>query len=217
TVIGLKKIVDEGLQGSSFVEKVVVFKRLAASDTPMQEGPDVWWHDVVKDQPGDCPAEPMDSEDMLCLLYPSGSTGKPKGILHTTGGYMTGVYATFKWIFDAKETDIYSCTADTGWVTGHSYVVYGPLLNGATVLMYEGSPDWPEKDRFWDLIEPHGVSVFYTAPTAIRSFMRWGTEWPARHDMKTLRLLGSVGEPINPEAWMWYHEHIGGGPRPLAA
>jgi acetyl-CoA synthetase len=152
----------------------------------------------------------MDAEDLLYILYTSGTTGKPKGIVHTTGGYLVGTYATTKWIFDLKDDDVFWCSADIGWVTGHSYVVYGPLTNGATVVMYEGSPDWPDKDRFWDLIERHRVTVFYTAPTAIRSFMRWGTEWPARHDMKTLRLLGSVGEPINPEAWMWYHEHIGG-------
>ncbi len=157
----------------------------------------------------------MDAEDLLYILYTSGTTGKPKGIVHTTGGYLVGTYATTKWIFDLKDDDVFWCTADIGWVTGHSYVVYGPLSNGATVVMYEGSPDWPDKDRFWDLIERHGVSVFYTAPTAIRSFMRWGTEWPARHDMKTLRLLGSVGEPINPEAWMWYHEHIGGSRCPV--
>ena len=215
TVIPLKKIVDEGLQGTPVVEKVVVYKRLPASDTPMQEGRDVWWHDVVRDQPGDCPAEPMDSEDMLFLLYTSGSTGKPKGILHTTGGYMTGVYATSKWVFDLKETDVYWCTADIGWVTGHSYVVYGPLLNGATVLMYEGAPDFPGKDRFWALIEKYKATILYTAPTAIRAFMKWGEDLPKKHDLSSLRLLGSVGEPINPEAWMWYHRVIGGGRCPI--
>jgi acetyl-CoA synthetase len=215
TVIALKKIVDDGIQGSTVVEKVVVFKRLPSSETPMTEGRDVWWHDVVKDQPGDCPAEPMDSEDMLFLLYTSGSTGKPKGILHTTGGYMTGVYATSKWVFDLKETDIYWCTADIGWVTGHSYVVYGPLLNGATVLMYEGAPDYPAKDRFWAIIEKYKATILYTAPTAIRAFMKWGEELPKKHDMSSLRLLGSVGEPINPEAWIWYHRVIGGGRCPI--
>jgi acetyl-CoA synthetase len=215
TVIGLKKIVDEALPGTTTVEKVVVFKRLAASDTAMQEGRDVWWHDVVKDQPGDCPAEALDSEDMLYLLYTSGTTGKPKGILHTTGGYMTGVYATTKWIFDIKDEDIYWCTADIGWVTGHSYVVYGPLLNGATVLMYEGAPDFPAKDRFWAIIEKYRVNILYTAPTAIRAFMRLGDEHPKKHDLSSLRLLGSVGEPINPEAWMWYHRVIGRGRCPI--
>jgi len=215
SVVALKKIADEGLQDSQFVKKVVVFKRLPAWDTPIQEGRDVWWHDVVKDQPGDCDAEVMDSEDMLFLLYTSGSTGKPKGILHTTGGYMTGVYATFKWIFDAKETDIYWCTADIGWVTGHSYVVYGPLLNGATVLMYEGAPDFPAKDRFWAITEKYKATILYTAPTAIRAFMKWGDDLPKKHDLSSLRLLGSVGEPINPEAWMWYHRVIGGGRCPI--
>ena len=151
----------------------------------------------------------MDAEDLLYILYTSGTTGKPKGIVHTTGGYLVGTYATTKWVFDLKDDDVYWCTADIGWVTGHSYVVYGPLANGATVVMYEGAPDWPQKDRFWEIIERHGVTIFYTAPTAIRAFMRWGTEWPAKHDLSTLRLLGSVGEPINPEAWIWYHQHIG--------
>ena len=157
----------------------------------------------------------MDAEDMLYILYTSGTTGKPKGIVHTTGGYLVGSYATTKWVFDLKEDDVYWCTADIGWVTGHSYVVYGPLANGATVVMYEGAPDWPQKDRFWEIVERYGVTIFYTAPTAIRAFMKWGTEWPERRDLSSLRLLGSVGEPINPEAWMWYHQHIGGERCPI--
>ena len=157
----------------------------------------------------------MDAEDLLFILYTSGTTGKPKGIVHTTGGYLTQVAATTKHVFDLKDDDVFWCTADIGWVTGHSYVVYGPLANGATVLMYEGAPDWPERDRFWRMIERYGVTILYTAPTAIRAFMKWGTEHPGRHDLSTLRLLGSVGEPINPEAWIWYHEHIGGGRCPI--
>jgi acetyl-CoA synthetase len=163
----------------------------------------------MQDAASYCAPEPMDAEDLLYILYTSGTTGKPKGIVHTTGGYLVGAYATTRWVFDLQDEDVYWCTADIGWVTGHSYVVYGPLANGATVLMYEGAPDWPEKDRFWSLIERYGVTIFYTAPTAIRAFMKWGTDWPAKRDLTSLRLLGSVGEPINPEAWMWYFEHIG--------
>jgi acetyl-CoA synthetase len=215
--IPLKKMADEALQETPSVQHVVVVKREAVdAAVATQSGRDHWYHDLM--HPGVsawCEPEQMDAEDMLYILYTSGTTGKPKGIVHTTGGYLVGTYATTKWIFDLKDEDVFWCTADIGWVTGHSYVVYGPLANGATVLMYEGSPDWPEKDRFWDMIARHGVSVFYTAPTAIRSFMRWGTEWPRRHDMRTLRLLGSVGEPINPEAWMWYYEHIGRGRCPI--
>jgi acetyl-CoA synthetase len=214
-VIALKAISDQALAGAPSVEKVIVFKRGVSLDCAMKEGRDLWWHDVVRDQSGDCPAEPVDAEDMLYLLYTSGTTGKPKGILHTTGGYMTGVYATTKWIFDLKEDDIYWCTADIGWVTGHSYVVYGPMLNGATVLMYEGAPDFPAKDRFWAIIEKYKATILYTAPTAIRAFMKWGDDLPKKHDLSSLRLLGSVGEPINPEAWIWYHQVIGGGRCPI--
>jgi acetyl-CoA synthetase len=175
----------------------------------MQEGRDHWWHRLLDDAPLNAAPEPMDSEDLLFILYTSGTTGKPKGIVHTTGGYLTQAAATTRYVFDLREEDLFWCTADIGWVTGHSYVVYGPLANGATVFMYEGAPDWPERDRFWSMIERNGVSVLYTAPTAIRAFMKWGVEHPARHDLSSLRLLGSVGEPINPEAWIWYHEHIG--------
>jgi acetyl-CoA synthetase len=174
-----------------------------------KEGRDHWFHNLMEDASPDCPAEPMDSEDMLYILYTSGTTGKPKGIVHTTGGYLVGTYATTKWVFDLRDDDLYWCTADIGWVTGHSYVVYGPLANGATVLMYEGAPDWPQKDRFWRLIAQYGVTIFYTAPTAIRAFMKWGTSWPEGHNLDSLRLLGSVGEPINPEAWVWYYKYIG--------
>lgn len=211
-VVPLKKIADEALTGTSSIEHVVVLKRGGPTpiDVSFVEGRDVWYHDVVRDMPAWCEPEAMDAEDMLYILYTSGTTGKPKGIVHTTGGYLTGVYATTKWVFDLKEEDVFWCTADIGWVTGHSYVVYGPLACGATVVMYEGAPDWPEKDRFWDIIERLGVTILYTAPTAIRAFMRSGAEWPKKHDLKTLRLIGSVGEPINPEAWIWYYVHIGG-------
>ena len=210
-IVPLKQMADEALKETPSIRHVVVVQRQAGGAFPVhiKEGRDQWYHRLMQDAAPDCDPEPMDAEDMLYILYTSGTTGKPKGIVHTTGGYLTGTYATTKWVFDLKEDDVYWCTADIGWVTGHSYVVYGPLANGATVLMYEGAPDWPQKDRFWQLIDRHGVTIFYTAPTAIRAFMRWGTEWPAQHPMQTLRLLGSVGEPINPEAWMWYHEHIG--------
>jgi len=181
----------------------------------MQEGRDHWYDDLVAEAAVDCPPESMEAEDLLFILYTSGTTGKPKGVVHTTGGYLTHVYATAKLVFDLHEDDVFWCTADVGWVTGHSYIVYGPLANGATVVMYEGAPDWPDRGRFWELIAGHRVTVLYTAPTAIRAFMRWGTEWPSRHDLSSLRLLGTVGEPINPEAWMWYHEHIGGARCPI--
>ncbi len=216
-VIPLKATADEALAGTPSIRHVVVLRRGGGTAMPIAwtEGRDIWYHDLVKDAPAWCEPEAMDAEDMLYILYTSGTTGKPKGIVHTTGGYLTGVYATTKLVFDLKDDDVFWCTADIGWVTGHSYVVYGPLALGATVVMYEGAPDWPEKDRFWDIIERLGVTVFYTAPTAIRAFMRSGPDWPRRHDMKTLRLLGSVGEPINPEAWMWYFVHIGGGRCPI--
>ncbi|TMQ60996.1 MAG: acetate--CoA ligase [Candidatus Eisenbacteria bacterium] len=213
-IVPLKRDADEALQGAPTIEHVVVVKR-GDFAVHMNEGRDHWWHRLMDGISDHCWPEPMDAEDMLYILYTSGTTGKPKGIVHTTGGYLTGVYATTKWVFDLKEEDVFWCTADIGWVTGHSYVVYGPLANGATVVMYEGSPDWPDKDRFWQICEELAVTVFYTAPTAIRAFMKWGTEWPKKHRLVSLRLLGTVGEPINPEAWVWYHEHIGGGNCPV--
>ena len=216
-VVRLKEMADEALEGTPSIRNVVVLQRQSANPLPctMRPGRDHWYHELMSRASSQCEPEAMNAEDMLYILYTSGTTGKPKGIVHTTGGYLVGTYATTKWVFDLKDDDVYWCTADIGWVTGHSYVVYGPLANGATLLMYEGAPDWPNKDRFWQLIEKYGVTIFYTAPTAIRAFMRWGTEWPARHDLSTLRLLGSVGEPINPEAWIWYHTHIGGERCPI--
>ena len=210
-VVPLKRMADEALAGTPSIEKVVVVRREphGSPSVPITEGRDVWYHRLMEDAPLTCPPEAMDAEDLLYILYTSGTTGKPKGIVHTTGGYLVGTYATTKWVFDLKEDDVYWCTADIGWVTGHSYVVYGPLANGATVVMYEGAPDWPEKDRFWRIVERYGVTVFYTAPTAIRTFMRWGADWPGRCDLSSLRLLGTVGEPINPEAWVWYYVNLG--------
>jgi len=219
-VVPLKRAADEALKDTPSVKHVVVVQRRPGSQgdeafAHMTEGRDHWWHRLMQDAPAYCEPEHMDAEDLLYILYTSGTTGKPKGIVHSTGGYMTQVVATTKLVFDLKDDDVYWCTADVGWVTGHSYVVYGPLALGATVVMYEGAPDWPEKDRFWELVERFGVSVFYTAPTAIRAFMKWGTEFPARHDLSTLRLLGTVGEPINPEAWIWYHHNVGGQRCPI--
>ena len=210
-IVPLKAMADEALAGTPSIQHVVVIQRETHARVPceMQEGRDSWYHDLMRDASVVCEPEVMDAEDMLYILYTSGTTGKPKGIVHTTGGYLVGTYATTKWIFDLQDEDVFWCTADIGWVTGHSYVVYGPLSNGATVVMYEGAPDWPERDRFWEIVERYGVTVFYTAPTAIRAFMRWGTSWLERRDLSTLRLLGSVGEPINPEAWMWYHQYVG--------
>ena len=211
----LKPNVDTALESTPTVEHVVVLRRV---DEPvdMVEGRDHWWHDIVAAAEAECPCEPMDSEDLLYLLYTSGTTAKPKGIMHTTGGYLTQVAFTHKYVFDLKpDDDIYWCAADIGWVTGHSYIVYGPLTNRATSVIYEGTPDTPGRDRLWDIAERYGVTILYTAPTAIRTFMKWGTQEPERHDLSKLRLLGSVGEPINPEAWMWYWTHIGGGRCPI--
>jgi acetyl-CoA synthetase len=219
-VIPLKRNADRAIEECPSIEHVVVVRRgagVGADETfaEMREGRDHWWHRLMHDAPIGCEPENMDAEDVLYILYTSGTTGKPKGIVHTTGGYLVGVASTMKLVFDLRDDDVFWCTADVGWVTGHSYLVYGPLANGATCMMYEGAPDWPEKDRFWDICERYGVTILYTAPTAIRAFMKWGDDHPARHDLSQLRLLGSVGEPINPEAWMWYREHIGGGRCPI--
>ncbi|KAB1439088.1 acetate--CoA ligase [Pseudodesulfovibrio senegalensis] len=214
--IPLKPNADEALSQCPTVEQVVVVQR-AGNDVDMVEGRDNWWHEIMEadDINGPCPPEEMDAEDELFILYTSGSTGKPKGVVHTTGGYLTYAAHTLQWVFDIKEDDVYWCTADIGWITGHSYIVYGPLCLGATSLMFEGVPSYPKPDRFWQIVEKFGVNIFYTAPTVIRALMREGTQWTQRHDLSSLRLLGSVGEPINPEAWMWYHDNIGGGKLPI--
>src|SRR5664279_3867123 len=221
-VVPLKQNVDEaltlkdvkgGLLAKS-IEKVIVLRR-ANNEVQFQEGRDLWWHRELECVDAHCPAEKMDSEAPLFILYTSGSTGKPKGIMHTTGGYLLYTKLTSKYVFDLRDEDLFWCTADVGWVTGHSYVVYGPLANGTTSLMYEGAPNFPEPDRFWRIVEKYGVTILYTAPTAIRAFMKWGVEWPQKHDLSSLRLLGTVGEPINPEAWMWYNEFIGGKRCPI--
>ena len=214
TEIRLKSSVDEALKEAPSVRNVIVFRR-SGTQVNMEPGRDHWWHELVKAAPEKCPAEPLDSEHILFTLYTSGTTGKPKGVVHTTGGYMVYVYLTTKYVFDLTDEDTYWCTADIGWVTGHSYILYGPLLNGATSLMYEGAPNYPNPDRFWEIVERHKVNIFYTAPTAIRAFTKWGDEWPKKHDLSSLRLLGTVGEPINPEAWMWYQRNIGKGRCPI--
>jgi acetyl-CoA synthetase len=214
-VVPLKKNVDDALKGGDTpVKTVIVFKR-TGQDVHIEEGRDVWWHRELEYVDAKCPAVAMDAESPLFILYTSGSTGKPKGILHTTGGYLLHAQMTCKYVFDLRDDDVYWCTADIGWVTGHTYMVYGPLALGATSLMFEGAPNWPENDRFWKIIEEYAVTVFYTAPTAIRAFMKWGDEWLKKHDLSSLRLLGTVGEPINPEAWMWYHNKVGGGRCPI--
>ncbi len=213
-VVPLKANVDAAMKGIATVKHVVVVKRTGAA-IPMEAGRDRWWHELAAAASPVCPAEPLDSEHPLFILYTSGTTGKPKGVVHTTGGYLLGAALTTRYVFDLKEEDTYFCTADIGWVTGHSYVVYGPLANGATTLMYEGAPNTPQPDRLWDIVDRHGVTIFYTAPTAIRAFVRWGDQWPAQHDLGSLRLLGTVGEPINPEAWMWYQRTIGKGRCPI--
>jgi acetyl-CoA synthetase len=213
--VPLKVNADEAVKDCPSIESVVVVKR-TGKDIDFNDGKDLWYHDLLKDEAPECEPEVMDAEDILYILYTSGTTGKPKGIVHTTGGYMTGVSSTHHYIFDLKpETDVYWCAADIGWVTGHSYIVYGPLSNGATSILYEGAPDHPDKDRWWSIIEEYKASILYCAPTGIRTFMKWGTDYPAKHDLSSLRLLGSVGEPINPEAWIWYQQFIGGGKIPV--
>ncbi|MBT6724128.1 MAG: acetate--CoA ligase [Pirellulaceae bacterium] len=213
-VLALKSIVDEALEKSPTVETCIVLNR-TDSQVSMKEGRDIWWHELVESVDDHCPAEPLDSESPLFILYTSGSTGKPKGIQHTTAGYNLYVKKTFEWVFDIRDDDIYWCTADCGWITGHSYIVYGPLSAGATCVMFEGAPNYPAEDRFWDLVEKHKITILYTAPTAIRAFIKWGDEHVEKHDLSSLRLLGTVGEGINPEAWIWYHEKIGGERCPI--
>ncbi len=208
-IVPLKEAADTAMERTDRIRHCVVLRR-TGNEVDMQEGRDVWWNDLISDHSTDCPAESMNAEDLLYILYTSGTTGKPKGIMHTTGGYLVGATSTHSYVFDIKpETDVYWCAADIGWVTGHTYIVYGPLANRTTSVMYEGTPDFPERDRLWSVIEKYGVTQFYTAPTAIRAFMKWGVEHPQKHDLSTLRVLGTVGEPINPEAWIWYHENIG--------
>ena len=219
-VVPLKRNADKALEETPSIEHVVVVQRRPGATSgeafdEIEERRDHWWHRLMRHAAMWCEPEPMDSEDVLFVLYTSGTTGKPKGIVHTTAGYLVGAETSTRIVFDLKEDDVFWCTADVGWVTGHTYLVYGPLANGATCVMYEGAPDWPEKNRFWEICERLGVTILYTAPTAIRAFMKWGEQWPAKHDLKRLRLLGSVGEPINPEAWMWYREHIGGNRCPI--
>jgi acetyl-CoA synthetase len=215
-VVPLKETADVAVRDCPSIERVLVLRRTGQDDVAMTAERDVWWHDLVPGQSTDCPPEPMDSEDLLYLLYTSGTTAKPKGIMHTTGGYLTQVAFTHRYVFDIKpDTDVYWCAADVGWVTGHSYIVYGPLANRTTSVLYEGTPDFPDKDRLWQIAERYGVTILYTAPTAIRTFMKWGAEYPERRDLSSLRLLGTVGEPINPEAWIWYWQHIGGGRCPV--
>ena len=209
-IVQLKQNVDDAIAECPSVENVVIVRRIGeAVRMHFHEGRDHWYHRLMDEAPLTCPAEPMDAEDLLYILYTSGTTAQPKGIVHTTGGYMVGVAATHRWVFDIKDEDIFWCTADVGWVTGHSYVIYGPLANGATAFVYEGAPDWPTKSRWWELIEKYGITILYTAPTAIRGFMGWGEQHVRKHDLSSLRLIGTVGEPINPEAWMWYHKNIG--------